>query len=188
MLPCYCQTQGPADAWTPSRFSSLVSRAACAARANSQRRHALSASRLRSAARSGDPRGARGNRAGNDFTTSVKWYEILFGCPADSRPMPEVAQWTFTQLDDRRCISSKSAPRRCIRIQSRFVRHRIAPIPPRFAAGVEGSSPSLSSGSKVADVARMLKAIHAQQDQWSRPRRNLSRHYREGCALSPVLA
>jgi len=30
-----------------------------------------------------------------DLKSSVKWYEKLFGRPADSTPMPEVAEWKF---------------------------------------------------------------------------------------------
>jgi predicted enzyme related to lactoylglutathione lyase len=30
-----------------------------------------------------------------DLELSVKWYEKLFGRPADSRPMPELAEWKF---------------------------------------------------------------------------------------------
>lgn len=30
-----------------------------------------------------------------DLVASVKWYEKLFGRPADSTPMPEVAEWKF---------------------------------------------------------------------------------------------
>jgi predicted enzyme related to lactoylglutathione lyase len=30
-----------------------------------------------------------------NLKTSVKWYEGIFGRPADSTPMPEVAEWWF---------------------------------------------------------------------------------------------
>jgi len=30
-----------------------------------------------------------------DLKSAVKWYETVFGRPADSRPMPEVAEWKF---------------------------------------------------------------------------------------------
>ncbi|WP_394752559.1 VOC family protein [Crenothrix sp.] len=30
-----------------------------------------------------------------DLSLSIKWYEKLFGCQADSMPMPEVAEWKF---------------------------------------------------------------------------------------------
>jgi hypothetical protein len=30
-----------------------------------------------------------------DLKTSVKWYEKIFGRPADATPMPEVAEWRF---------------------------------------------------------------------------------------------
>ena len=30
-----------------------------------------------------------------DLDLAIKWYERLFGKPADSRPMPEVAEWKF---------------------------------------------------------------------------------------------
>jgi predicted enzyme related to lactoylglutathione lyase len=30
-----------------------------------------------------------------DFDAAVGWYERLFGRPADSRPMPELAEWKF---------------------------------------------------------------------------------------------
>ena len=30
-----------------------------------------------------------------NLTASMKWYERLFGRAADSRPMPEVAEWKF---------------------------------------------------------------------------------------------
>jgi predicted enzyme related to lactoylglutathione lyase len=30
-----------------------------------------------------------------NLTASMRWYEKLFGRPADSRPMPEVAEWKF---------------------------------------------------------------------------------------------
>ena len=30
-----------------------------------------------------------------DLTASVRWYEKVFGRPADSTPMPEVAEWRF---------------------------------------------------------------------------------------------
>jgi len=30
-----------------------------------------------------------------DLNAAVAWYEKLFGRPADSRPMPEVAEWRF---------------------------------------------------------------------------------------------
>jgi predicted enzyme related to lactoylglutathione lyase len=30
-----------------------------------------------------------------DMNSAVKWYEKLFGRPADSKPMPEVAEWKF---------------------------------------------------------------------------------------------
>ena len=31
----------------------------------------------------------------HNLTASIRWYEKLFGRPADSRPMPEVAEWRF---------------------------------------------------------------------------------------------
>lgn len=31
----------------------------------------------------------------NDVQSAASWYEKLFGRPADSRPMPEVAEWKF---------------------------------------------------------------------------------------------
>ncbi|MGH8139256.1 MAG: VOC family protein [Steroidobacteraceae bacterium] len=31
----------------------------------------------------------------NDLAKSVKWYQRLFGRPADATPMPEVAEWKF---------------------------------------------------------------------------------------------
>ena len=31
----------------------------------------------------------------NDLQSAALWYERLFGRPADSRPMPEVAEWKF---------------------------------------------------------------------------------------------
>jgi glyoxylase I family protein len=31
----------------------------------------------------------------NDLKTASAWYEKLFGRPADSTPMPEVAEWKF---------------------------------------------------------------------------------------------
>ncbi|MEP6606106.1 MAG: VOC family protein [Nitrosospira sp.] len=31
----------------------------------------------------------------NDLNLAIKWYEELFGKPADSRPMPELAEWKF---------------------------------------------------------------------------------------------
>jgi hypothetical protein len=31
----------------------------------------------------------------NDLKTSVRWYERVFGRPADSTPMAEVAEWRF---------------------------------------------------------------------------------------------
>jgi predicted enzyme related to lactoylglutathione lyase len=31
----------------------------------------------------------------NDLTRSMTWYQKLFGREADSRPMPEVAEWQF---------------------------------------------------------------------------------------------
>lgn len=30
-----------------------------------------------------------------DLSSAVQWYETLFGRPADSRPMAEVAEWKF---------------------------------------------------------------------------------------------
>lgn len=30
-----------------------------------------------------------------DVTAAAKWYEKVFGRPADSTPMPEVAEWNF---------------------------------------------------------------------------------------------
>jgi len=30
-----------------------------------------------------------------DLSSAVQWYETLFGRPADSRPMAEVAEWEF---------------------------------------------------------------------------------------------
>jgi predicted enzyme related to lactoylglutathione lyase len=30
-----------------------------------------------------------------DLKTAIPWYEKLFGRPADSTPMPEVAEWKF---------------------------------------------------------------------------------------------
>ena len=30
-----------------------------------------------------------------DLQTAVQWYEKVFGRPADSTPMPEVAEWKF---------------------------------------------------------------------------------------------
>ncbi|HEV7432848.1 MAG TPA: VOC family protein, partial [Steroidobacteraceae bacterium] len=33
----------------------------------------------------------------NDLAKSVKYYQKLFGRPADSTPMPEVAEWKFEQ-------------------------------------------------------------------------------------------
>ena len=30
-----------------------------------------------------------------DLQPTVQWYEMLLGRPADSRPMPEVAEWKF---------------------------------------------------------------------------------------------
>ena len=30
-----------------------------------------------------------------DLGTSVAWYERVLGKPADSRPMPELAEWRF---------------------------------------------------------------------------------------------
>ena len=30
-----------------------------------------------------------------DLKTAMKWYEKLLGRPADSQPMPEVAEWKF---------------------------------------------------------------------------------------------
>ena len=33
--------------------------------------------------------------AAKDLKTAVAWYEKLFGRPADSTPMPEVAEWKF---------------------------------------------------------------------------------------------
>jgi len=30
-----------------------------------------------------------------DLSSAVEWYELLFGRPADSRPMAEVAEWKF---------------------------------------------------------------------------------------------
>jgi len=30
-----------------------------------------------------------------DLSTAISWYEKLFGRPADSRPMDEVAEWKF---------------------------------------------------------------------------------------------
>jgi predicted enzyme related to lactoylglutathione lyase len=30
-----------------------------------------------------------------DLKTAAKWYEKLFGRPADSKPMPEVEEWRF---------------------------------------------------------------------------------------------
>jgi predicted enzyme related to lactoylglutathione lyase len=30
-----------------------------------------------------------------DLNSAVKWYEAVFGRPADSKPMPEVAEWKF---------------------------------------------------------------------------------------------
>jgi len=30
-----------------------------------------------------------------DLKTAAKWYENLFGRPADSKPMPEVEEWKF---------------------------------------------------------------------------------------------
>ncbi|HWM92427.1 MAG TPA: VOC family protein [Thermoanaerobaculia bacterium] len=30
-----------------------------------------------------------------DLSAAVEWYERLLGRPADSRPMPEVAEWKF---------------------------------------------------------------------------------------------
>lgn len=30
-----------------------------------------------------------------DLKAAVKWYESVFGRPADSTPMPEVAEWKF---------------------------------------------------------------------------------------------
>lgn len=32
-----------------------------------------------------------------DLTTAVKWYGKVFGRPADSRSMPEVAEWKFAR-------------------------------------------------------------------------------------------
>lgn len=31
----------------------------------------------------------------NDLQSALAWYAKLFGRPADSRPMPEVAEWKF---------------------------------------------------------------------------------------------
>lgn len=31
----------------------------------------------------------------NDLRSATQWYERLFGRPADSMPMPEVAEWKF---------------------------------------------------------------------------------------------
>jgi len=31
-----------------------------------------------------------------DLKSSMKWYERLFGRPADAAPMPEVAEWKFS--------------------------------------------------------------------------------------------
>jgi catechol 2,3-dioxygenase-like lactoylglutathione lyase family enzyme len=33
----------------------------------------------------------------NDLAKSVKWYQRLFGRPADSTSVPEVAEWKFEQ-------------------------------------------------------------------------------------------
>src|ERR1700754_3973917 len=30
-----------------------------------------------------------------DLKSAVQWYERIFGRPADSKPMPEVAEWKF---------------------------------------------------------------------------------------------
>ncbi len=32
-----------------------------------------------------------------DLGSATRWYEKLFGRPADSTPMPEVAEWKFTR-------------------------------------------------------------------------------------------
>src|SRR5262245_47732882 len=31
----------------------------------------------------------------NDLNSALQWYEKVLGRPADSRPMPEVAEWKF---------------------------------------------------------------------------------------------
>jgi len=38
-----------------------------------------------------------------DMDSAVQWYEKLFGRPADSRPMPEVAEWKFERVVGFRC-------------------------------------------------------------------------------------
>ena len=40
-------------------------------------------------------RNALASMAVKDLKLSVSWYEKLFGRPADSTPMPEVAEWKF---------------------------------------------------------------------------------------------
>ena len=41
-------------------------------------------------------RNAFASVAVRDFSKSVRWYEHLFGRPADSSPVPQVAEWKFT--------------------------------------------------------------------------------------------
>lgn len=40
-------------------------------------------------------RNALASVAVRDLQSTVQWYEKLFGRPADSRPMSEVAEWKF---------------------------------------------------------------------------------------------
>jgi predicted enzyme related to lactoylglutathione lyase len=40
-------------------------------------------------------RNALASVAVNDLKSASQWYERLFGRPADSTPMPEVAEWKF---------------------------------------------------------------------------------------------
>lgn len=45
-----------------------------------------------------------------DLNSSFKWYEQLFGRPADSKPMPEVAEWKFERGGWLQVYQSKNQP------------------------------------------------------------------------------
>jgi predicted enzyme related to lactoylglutathione lyase len=44
-----------------------------------------------------------------DLSSAVQWYETLFGRPADSRPMAEVAEWKFERGDGCRFMRMRNA-------------------------------------------------------------------------------
>ena len=45
-----------------------------------------------------------------DLRASAQWYERLFGRPADSTPMPEVAEWKFSGGGWLQVFQSKERP------------------------------------------------------------------------------